>query len=427
MNYIEAIRYLENCFIIGSKKGHENLKRLLSLFDNPQDKLNIIHVCGTNGKGSTCTMISEVLKEEGYKVGMFTSPHLSKYNERFKLNDEYISDEELARHVYEISRKVEEHFENEYFSFFEVLTVIAFNYFYEKNVDFLALEVGLGGRLDATNVITKPLLSVITSISFDHTNFLGNTIEEIAKEKGGIIKKNSNVVLYCQANCVYNVIERICSEKEARLYYEDSYDYEVLHEDFFETIFNYSEFKNLKIRMIGDYQVKNACNSLTAIKVLKKLGVKISTDAIYRGLEKAKINGRMEIVSKEPFIILDGAHNVGGAFELNCFMKRLKENTAKKIKLLVGIVKDKDYLEMINLMAEFADEVIFTKPDSKRALEAKTLFSSFDGQGKKVFVFEDYREAAKKLTEESEKDILICSGSLYLIADLRSELKNREF
>ncbi len=429
MDYAEAVCYLENCHKFGSKQGHNNFEKLMALFGSPQDKIPAIHVAGTNGKGSNCAMIASILSKQGYKVGMFSSPHLMRYNERISICGEYINDFDFARHVGIVKEKVFELFENsdEYFSFFEIITAVAFNYFFEKKVDFVVLEVGLGGRLDSTNIIKNPLVCVITSISFDHTEYLGNSILEIAKEKGGIIKKNSPVVLYSQSKEVYNIIKSICDEKNSELFYLSDYGIDVISKDLTETVFDvdneFFSYKNVNIKLIGDYQIYNACNVLMVVEALRKRGVVISEKAVFDGLENAKISGRMEIVRKEPVVILEGAHNVEGAEKLNHFLFNLKSDK-KKITVVVGILKDKNYEEMLSLITEFSDNVIFTEVDNKRALNANELFSANSSFDKNVFVRENFQEAVDLALEISDKsDCVIFTGSLYLIGDILKYFK----
>lgn len=422
MTYNEAINYLEKSTMLGSKRGHENLKDLLNMFDNPQEKLKIIHVAGTNGKGSTCAMISEILQRSGYNVGKFISPHLEKYNERFAINGIDISDDDLTEEIEKVKEKVELLFKSsdEYFSFFELITVACFNYFYRKKVDILVLEVGLGGRLDATNIITKPLLSVITSIALEHTEYLGDSIEKIAWEKGGIIKDNCPVVLYCQSEEVYNVINGICKEKNAPLYYTDNYNVTIYEESYEKTIFSTCneliKYDKISLALIGDYQIYNACNVLIAVEAMRAQELDISRKSVLEGLENAKINGRMEIVCKNPMVILDGAHNTDGISRLRDYLKRAGEN--KKITLLIGILSDKGYKEMINMLYPYVESIIITQPHNKRGLDCDKLAEALDERSKICSVESDYAAAYKKALEITE-DVLICTGSLYLVGDLR--------
>ncbi len=424
MNYNEAVLYLENSHRFGSKKGHESFGKLMGLLGNPQDKLKAVHVAGTNGKGSTCSMIYYILREQGYKVGLFSSPHLKKYNERILVDGEYIDDFDFARHIEIVKNKVAELFNNEsaFFSFFEIITAAAFNYFFEKNVDFAVLEVGLGGRLDSTNIIKNPLVCVISSISIDHTEYLGNTIAEIAKEKGGIIKKNSFTVLYSQSKEVYNIIREICLEKNSRLFYTEDYGIEIVRHDLTGTVFNvknsFFSYDKISISLCGDYQVFNVCDTLMAVEALREKNIVISDDAVFGGLKKAKIRGRMEIIMKNPLFILEGAHNVEGVDYLNGFLRDFKKSN-KKIIMLIGILKDKNCKQMITKLSEFSDTVIFTEAHSKRAMKSENLFEMSCLNGKEVFVEKDFRKAVNlALGVSSVNDCIVCAGSLYLVGDV---------
>ncbi|MCI8805265.1 MAG: bifunctional folylpolyglutamate synthase/dihydrofolate synthase [Clostridiales bacterium] len=433
MNYDETIYYLEKCHRFGSKQGHENFKRLMSLLGEPQKNLKIIHVAGTNGKGSTCAMIYSILLSQGYNTGLFSSPHLERYNERIALNGEYISDYDFTRHIEIVKNKVFELFgeTDEFFSFFEIITAAAFNYFNEKNADFVVLEVGLGGRLDSTNIIENPLVCVITSISFDHMEYLGSDIFDITREKGGIIKKNSSVVLYSQQEKVYNIIKEICSEKNSDLFYTDDYGINIINRSLNGTLFNvknnYFFYKKIFVGLCGDYQIFNACNALMAVEALKKRGIFVSDEAVFDGLKNACIKGRMHIIMKNPLFILDGAHNIGGVESLNIFLQRLK-SCNKKITIIIGILKDKNYGEMIDKITRFCDNVIFTEANSKRAIKSQILFKSGVFANKRIFIEENYKDAVElALKISDDNDSIICTGSLYLVGDVLKYFNNTHY
>lgn len=430
MNYDETIFYLENCHKFGSKQGHENFRKLMSLLGNPQKNFKVIHVAGTNGKGSTCAMIYSILRKQGYKVGLFSSPHLEKYNERISFDGEDINDYDFSKQIGIVKDKVSKLFgeKGEFFSFFEIITAAAFNYFSEKKADFAVLETGLGGRLDSTNIIENPLVCVITSISFDHMEYLGNTISEIAREKGGIIKKNSPTVLYSQHEKVYNIIKEICSVKNSELFYAEDYGIDIIERSLNETVFSvkndYFSYDKISISFCGDYQMFNACNALMTVEALKKRGAAVSNAAVHEGLKEAYIKGRMQILMNEPLFILDGAHNVGGAKQLNIFTKRLK-NSNKNITIIIGILKDKNYIEMIDYLTYFSDNVIFTKAVSERAANPHTLAEKHSFSGKNVFIEEYFKDAVKLALRISAKnDCIIAAGSLYLAGEILKYINN---
>lgn len=426
MNYDEAIQYLENSYKFGKKKDNDNFRKLLNLFDNPQDKLNIIHVAGTNGKGSLCAMLSSILIKCGYKVGIFISPHLIYYNERISINNKYISNDDFAESINSVKNETENLFKNskDHFSFFEILTAAAFNYFFNKDVDIAIIETGMGGLLDSTNVIKEPLVSVITSIGFDHMEYLGNTIEKITTEKGGIIKKNCPTVLYSQDEKVYNVINNICKYKNSTLFFTNDYGIKIKYYDFFKTVFdaenNFFCFKDISIKMIGQYQVYNACNALMTVEALKTRGFDFDSKVVLEGLKKAYFNGRMELLSKNPFIMLDGAHNIDGANKLSQYLKDIKQNYNKKIILILSIVKDKQYKEVLDEIIKYSDIVILTQSKNKRALSALKLYDVIRDSKKEIYISFNSCSALHKAIKKSNNDFIFCAGSLYLIGEIKS-------
>ncbi|MDU7904874.1 MAG: Mur ligase family protein, partial [Peptostreptococcaceae bacterium] len=262
MNYNEALKFIHESHKFGMRRGLENIKKLLELLGNPQDNLKIIHVAGTNGKGSTCSFISTILKQSGYKVGLYTSPFLETFTERIRVNGENIPENEVGNIVNIIKEKIDI-MVNEGYDYpteFEIVTAMAFYYFNKERVDFVALEVGLGGRYDATNVIKKPIATVITSISLDHVGILGDTLDKIAFEKGGIIKENCDVIVYPQKNEASKVLKEICNEKNAKYIECDFKDITLKESNInfqkFDCIINNKEYKDLQINLIGDHQVK---------------------------------------------------------------------------------------------------------------------------------------------------------------------------
>ena len=431
MNYEQVCQYLDNCCMFGSKRGHDRLKELLKLLGSPQKKLSFIHVAGTNGKGSCCAFLSSVLMQQGYNVGVFTSPHLIKYNERYNFNGEDISDDEFCS-IIEIESQDVDKLCGDFFSFFDIIAAAAFCWFFEKKADFVILETGLGGRLDPTNVIESPILSVITSISLDHTDILGDTIEKISVEKAGIIKKNCPAVLYCGNEKVYNIINEICKKNNSKLFYTKNYKESIIVENFDSVVFNAEildkHFDGIKIKMLGDYQIKNACGALLCIEALRSSGIIISDKAVYGGFEKAFISGRMELVKKDkPYIILDGAHNIDGCMELCRYIRKIKEKNNLKTVLLVGILKTKSFSKMINRLSSVADSLVLTKPEGKKGLDAHELYECLEQKDKCIYCDNDFKKAFKAAVEAENTGLLVCCGSLYLVGALKKYLKEESF
>ncbi|WP_271629779.1 bifunctional folylpolyglutamate synthase/dihydrofolate synthase [Caldicellulosiruptor sp. DIB 104C] len=427
MTYEEALEYIHGTYKFGMKLGLENIKRLLELMGNPHKDLRIIHIAGTNGKGSTCAFINQMLIEAGFKVGLYTSPYLEFFNERIRINNLPISDEELAGITKYVKDKIDlmisQGFNHP--TEFEIVTAIAFEYFKRMNVDFVVLEVGLGGRLDATNVIESPELCIITSIGYDHMDILGQTIEQIAYEKAGIIKEGSTVILGLQRyKEAIDVISKVCKQKNANLV-EVGSDYKIVKNTLdgviFDCITPKGIYKNLEIKLLGVHQVENALNCIYAFEYLSDK-YNIGTGALVKGLLNAKWNGRFEIISKEPLVILDGAHNIDGMRVLVDSCKQYLKD--RRIIAVVGILKDKEYQKMLSEIINLTSDVIFTLvPYQKRAFldnEAKEIALDYG------FDFiEDFKEAIDVSLKKAEKDsaILIC-GSLYLVGPARTYLKS---
>lgn len=425
MNYIEALNYIDNINILGSKLGLERVTILLDKLDNPQDKIKTIHVAGTNGKGSISSMLSNILIASGYKTALYTSPHLESYNERYMINGVEISNDNFAKYV-SIIKKYSDEMENEGYgtpTVFEQLTAVAFLYFYDNKVDYAVIEVGLGGRFDATNSIKKPVLSVIASISLEHTEYLGNNVESIAFEKGGIIKPGCPVVLYRQDSKVYDVINNICKEKKSKLYYIENEKVEIIEQNIDQTIMsvenNLYSYNNLILHLIGNYQIKNCCLVLLAVYALKESGVNLIEESILKGISLTRWKGRMEVCEKSPLVIIDGAHNPDGIHMLTESVKNYFSN--KRIVLLIGVLGDKNYNKMVEEIVPLADTVVITEPDSERALSIEELKKVVKNYCDEIYSFEDIDKAysfAHKITRK--EDVLLCAGSLYLIGRLRT-------
>lgn len=424
MNYIESIQFLETEIGFASCPGLERVLELLDRMGNPQNSLSIIHVAGTNGKGSATAMLSSILQEAGYKTGAYTSPHLERYNERFVIDGIEITNTEFAEIISETKKHwVEMQAENlDLPTLFEVVTAAAFLYFAKKQVDVLILEVGLGGRFDATNVIEAPLLSLIMSISLDHTDFLGNTISEIAKEKAGIIKKNCPVVLYSQDEVVYNIVHNTAILLDAPFYCTAapliSVHSETLEGTGFSVHTKNFTYKYLTLPLLGKHQIQNCIAILEACFVLQNTGLSIANEHIQNGLMKTTWAGRMEILGQAPLLLVDGAHNRDGILRLSESISTYFPE--KEITLVLGILGDKEYEDMANSILPLASQVILTEPHNERKLSASVLAEVAKNYEIPIYLEEDIPMAidkAKSITPENS--MILCCGSLYMVGDIR--------
>ena len=420
MDYETAMIKLRGEVCSGIKLGLQNIKTLMEKLGNPQDKLKIIHIAGTNGKGSCTSFVNSVLVSQGYKVGMFTSPSIYNFEERIRINNKNIPEDkliELMDEVREVANTLEV-----FPADFELVTAVAFLYFYREKCDFAIMEVGLGGRLDATNVVDNPLITLITSISFDHQQFLGNTIKEISLEKAGIIKDGVPLVLYSQDTEIMDNIIRVAKSKNSKVILNDLSKIKVLDNSKSGQIIDYKEFRNLKINLLGSHQVKNATISLELLLELRKMGFEISNESIYDGFLTVTWPCRFELVSKSPDFILDGAHNIDGIEKfisnINFYYK-----DSRKIAIF-GVLEDKDYNEMLERIIPCFDMFLTVRPDSERAMEAYELKDKIEAlTEKKVYSFDNYQDAIDKSFEISSKDDVISAfGSLYFVGEVRKLL-----
>lgn len=420
MNYEEAIEYIHGTLKFGSKLGLHNIGELLKLMGDPQKKLKFVHVAGTNGKGSTCAFISSILMEAGYRTGIYTSPFIQRFSERIKIGEAEISTDELAEITAYVKTKVDKMLEmgENHPTEFEIVTAIAFEYFCRNKCDIVVLEVGLGGRFDSTNVIDTPELAVITTISYDHTDRLGKTLPEIAFEKAGIIKHGGDVVIYGQCKEVEAVFEEACASRGAYPHKVDFTDLVSGTYDINGQTFSLDGYENLQISLLGSHQQHNAAVAVRAVEILRSKGYNIPEDAIRSGLKKTKWPGRLEVVSKAPVVLVDGAHNIEGASVLR---KALDEYfPGKAVIFIMGVLRDKDYASMISKVLPGCKRLYTVTPDSPRALTANELAQAAYKYCKNIVICDTIEQAVKKCIEAASNDDVICSfGSLYYVGEVR--------
>lgn len=421
MNYKEALDFIHGTYKFGSKLGLDNIKALMKALGDPQNELKFVHVAGTNGKGSTSSMIASVLNEAGYKTGLYTSPFIEKFNERMQIDGKMIEDAELAEITGIVKEKVEKMVENGHAhpTEFEVVTAIGFLYFKRNDCDIVVLEVGLGGRLDATNVIKTPLISVITPIDLDHVEYLGDTYAKIAGEKAGIIKEKGIVVSYPQNAEAMNVILEKSQNMECNLI-RVCFDTLRIHNSNLESLIFEFENNLYEIGLIAPYQAENAAVAIKTLEELNRMGYEISREHIKRGLTKARWMARMEVVSKDPLIVIDGAHNVHGIKGLAEMLKR--HGHAYEVVGIMGILKDKDFSSILSIILPVLDVVVTSKPDNPRAMSSLELADKI--KDRPVIGSNDQIEAAVKIALEYEgktdrEKMIICFGSLYMVGGAR--------
>ena len=427
MKYEEAMKYITEVGNFGSNYGLERTYKLLEHLGNPERDLKLIHIAGTNGKGSTTSMITEILMGEGYKVGMYTSPFIEEFEERIQINRNNIPKESLAILMDEIKVAVDKVIEAGYNhpTEFEIITVLMLLYFKKENIDFGVIEVGLGGTLDSTNVI-KPIIQVITSISFDHTNLLGNTLEKIAREKAGIIKRGIPTVIYPQQEEVLKVIKNKCFEMDSELYIANNENLKfknIVNLDKPYQLLKYNNEIDILLPLLGEHQIINLSVAMQAIEVLNNKNIiDISIANIVKSIKNVSWKGRLEVLSNNPYVVIDGAHNIQG-------IKTLSRNIKKYFKyenlyLILGILADKDVEEMIKIITPMAKKVYSVTPNSIRGEVAESLKDEVSKFNKNCKAFDKYEEAyLEALNDASEKDLILASGSLYMIGDMRKIIR----
>lgn len=421
MTYGEAIAYIHSVNWRGSRPGLSRITELLQKLDNPEKSLRCIHIGGTNGKGSTSAMLDSILRAAGYSVGSFTSPFIECFNERIMLDGQPISNDDLCRYLSIVAPIAEAMTDKP--TEFELITALGFLYFKEKQCDYVVLEVGMGGRLDSTNVIASPVLSIITGIAFDHTAVLGDTIEKIAYEKAGIVKPFCPILYGGDDPEARAVIEREAREKNAPFYTTDRTTLTVRETGLFGSTFDYKGYASLSISLAGLYQTRNAATVLTAVEILRGEGLSISDRAMKGGLARTKWRARFEVLSDAPLFVFDGSHNKQGidaaAESIGAYFK----NT--RVLLLNGVMADKAYGDMIDTLSPYIERVFTVTPDNPRALSAKALCEEYRQRGLSADAFDTVEDGVRAIVLQGRLTgrPIVALGSLYMYGEVKSVLR----
>ena len=397
----------------------EKMKIIMEKLGNPQDNLKYIHVTGTNGKGSVIEMLNSILIKSNLKVGKFISPHLVCYNERISINGKYIKNEEIQEIFEEVQPIIEE--ENIEINFFEFFTMIAFIYFYKQNVDIVLMEVGFGGLYDSTNII-HPMISVISSIGYDHMKILGNTLEEIARQKAGIIKENSETVYMEQEPNINHIIAETCKEKQNTLHMVKQSEIKNQRFENAIEIFDYKQYHDIEVNLKGRKQIQNAALVLECCDILSKKGYILSEEVIKNGLKSVIHKARFEVIHQNPTMIFDGGHNEQAIENLKETIELYYKN-AKKI-YVISVLKSKDYHKIIEDILDKDNVYIFTDGNDKNLFTEKHLMYEYaKGLNDKAEIYEMELEEAIEFCEEKTDYVSFVIGSFYIYDDIKKFLK----
>lgn len=427
MNYKESLEYLESIQSYGIVPGLDNIKELCRRLGNPQDALPFVHIAGTNGKGSTLAYTSTVLKCAGYKVGRYVSPTIFDYRELIQVNGRSITQKALCEGVELIKQLCDGMVADglPHPTHFEVETALAFWYFKEQCCDIVVLETGMGGRLDATNLITTTQIAVLTSISMDHEKFLGNSLEKIATEKAGIIKEGCTVVSLKQEQSAMAVVKRVAEEKSCELRIADSAGATAVKYGVEKQRFTYKGMKNQEITLAGKFQIENAVLAIEVIEALKEKGFSVPEKALRKGLQETKWPGRFSVIGKKPLFVVDGAHNEDAAKKLANSIEFYFTN--KRIVYIMGILKDKEYKKIIDLTHKYADQIItVTPPENPRAMHAYELAQEIVAVHPQVTAVDSLEEAVEmSYLLAGKDDVIIAFGSLSYLGRLIGIVEKR--
>lgn len=417
MTYEEALTYIHTVCWRGTIPGLSRTRELLERIGNPQKKLKFVHIAGTNGKGSTAAMTASILREAGYRTGLYTSPFLLRFNERMAVDGEDISDQMLA----DITEFVKPHAEAmaEHPTEFELVTAIAFEYFVRSGCQIVALEVGLGGLMDSTNVIDPPEVAVITNIGLDHTELLGNTLAEVARNKCGIIKEGAEVVTYRGEPEVEAVFDEVCRERGVNLRRPDFGAIRLKEHSFAGQVFDYCQYENVELPLLGEHQLRNTAVVLTIVEALRAKGWKIPDRSVYDGIRNVKWPCRFELLGRDPVFIVDGGHNPQC---LEALAKNVQDYLAdREITALTGVMADKDYTDMYTTMSPLVSRFVTVTPDNPRAMDAEALRDFLLPFGKPAVACKSVMEGVHTAMAQAGKDgVVLAFGSLYMAGDIRN-------
>ena len=420
MTVEQAIEYIHSVCWKGSIPGLGRTQKLLELMGNPEKKLKYVHIAGTNGKGSTAAMTASILRKAGYKVGLYTSPYIYRFNERMQIDGEQIPDQELAD-ITEWVRPLAQSM-TESPTEFELVSCIAFEYFYRNKCDIVVLEVGMGGAMDSTNVIPCPEVAVITNIGLDHTDVLGKTVEEIALTKSGIFKEGGAAVVYRGTEGVEAVFEKVCKEKNVSLKKANFEGLKLLQHGLEGQTFDCGDRKALELPLLGDHQLHNAAVVLGVIDTLQEKGWNITEENVREGMKHVSWPGRFDIMRRDPLFIIDGGHNPQC---IEALVKNIKDYLAgKKVIVLTGVLADKDYADMYKPVMPLVQEFVCITPPNPRRLPADKLAEYLTAAGTTATACQSTKEGVITAMEKAGDDgVVLCFGSLYSIGDIRDALE----
>jgi dihydrofolate synthase/folylpolyglutamate synthase len=422
MSYEETLSYLYNLERFGIKLDLSNITAILRRLGNPHEKFPSVHIAGTNGKGSVAAMLHSILGEAGYKAGIYTSPYLVDFRERIGVGQVLIEKDFISDFV----QKLKDEIDQRGYTFFEVTTGMAFEYLAHKKVDLAIVEVGLGGRLDATNMIT-PLISIITNIGRDHTKQLGDAIPQIANEKAGIVKRGVPTITAVEQSEAFEAIRAVCAQRKSQLIrVQDTSSYSISDSSIYGSIFNFSSNSlachDLELNLAGEHQIRNAVTALVAIEKLKELGWKVEEESIRRGLRKVNWRARLEVLGTKPLVLLDVAHNPPGMKALIQSLHQLFPE--RRIVFVFGVMEDKDHKTMLEEICKKAEFLVLTKPNYKRAAEPEDLKEMVTRENIPFEIVPDVKQAYLYALKRAQADDIICiTGSQFTVGELLGSLQ----